>query len=106
MLPARLIHYYFDHFLFLRIDGIITRPPESLHRRDPIPPCLPPALPGTEKSDWQPDRQTPRATSAECEKVFSCRKVSFSVVPHRVHRVLQGLNKCREAMETVATVKK
>ena len=24
VLPAVLIHYYFDHFLFLRIDGIIT----------------------------------------------------------------------------------
>lgn len=25
VLSALLIHYYFDHFLFLRIDGIITR---------------------------------------------------------------------------------
>jgi hypothetical protein len=29
VLSALLIHYYFDHFLFLRIDGVITPRGES-----------------------------------------------------------------------------
>ena len=33
VLSALLIHYYFDHFLFLRIDGVISPPRAALHRR-------------------------------------------------------------------------
>ena len=37
VLSALLIHYYFDHFLFLRIDGIIT-PARGAPARRPTTP--------------------------------------------------------------------
>ena len=37
VLSALLIHYYFDHFLFLRIDGVITLRRSVLNQRPATP---------------------------------------------------------------------
>ena len=43
VLSALLIHYYFDHFLFLRIDGVITPREQSAAQATPAAPAAAPA---------------------------------------------------------------